>query len=304
MCIRDSYLPNGPDIPIPIDDQVQVVNGPLIYVVTGWNDNRNVRDIQVYDTRTDSWSAATSLPNNQYPAFGASGTLIDNTIYYYGGANGNFFQPRNELRIGVISETNPLEIDWSLAPLANRSTIYRNAATEVEGRPVWIGGATNSYNFDGFAYDGSGGVQPYGQVNFSNPLTNEWIEFAVEVPMDLRSVAEISSFEKIIAGGMKAGQSVTNETLRVDFSGVSDTENLDSESNYFTLYPNPTEAEVTMTISQEVDLQLPVEFRNINGQLVKRITAKGNRIKINLSELQSGMYIISLGEAQRKLIVK
>ncbi len=300
--VNNVYLPNGQDIPIPIDDQVQVVNGPLIYVITGWSNFRNVTDVQVYDTRTDSWSTATSLPNgNQYSAFGASGTVVDNTIYYYGGANGSGFPSSNQLRIGVISETNPLEIEWSIAPAANRSTSYRNAATTAFGNPVWIGGSVTSYNFDGIAYNGSGGVAPSGDIK---QINGGWFEESAEVPMDLRSVAELTGIVKVIAGGIKGGQEVTDETLLIEF-GVTSTKDVDdTNQGGFTVYPNPAEELITITFDDKIDLALPIEIHTSNGQFIEKVATKSRSVEIDLSKLKSGVYIISIGEVQRRLVVK
>jgi|GEM_PF-5619179 len=35
---------------------------------------------------------------------------------------------------------------------------YRMAATSVENEAYWLGGSNNTYNYNGIAYDGSGGV--------------------------------------------------------------------------------------------------------------------------------------------------
>ena len=301
--INNVYLPNGQDLPVPIDDQVQVVNGPLIYVVTGWNNNRNVRNVQVYDTRTDSWSSATSLPNNnEYPAFGASGTIVDNTIYYYGGANGPGFTSRNELRIGVISETDPLDIQWSLAPATNRSTNYRNAATTIFGYPAWIGGSVTSYNFNGIAYNGSGGVAPAGDIK-EQRLTGLWFEEIAEVPMDLRSVAELTGIEKVIAGGMKAGQEVTDETLLIEF-GVTSTKDVDDTNGSFTFHPNPAENQITFTLGERTALNSILEIHNFSGQLISKVTVYNRSFDLDISGLEPGIYLVKIGESQRKLIVK
>ena len=301
--INNVYLPNGQDLPVPIDDQVQVVNGPLIYVVTGWNNNRNVRNVQVYDTRTDSWSSATSLPNNnEYPAFGASGTIVDNTIYYYGGANGPGFPSRNELRIGVISETDPLDIQWSLAPATNRSTNYRNAATTIFGYPAWIGGSVTSYNFNGIAYNGSGGVAPAGDIK-EQRLTGLWFEEIAEVPMDLRSVAELTGIEKVIAGGMKAGQEVTDETLLIEF-GVTSTKDVDDTNGSFTFHPNPAENQITFTLGERTALNSILEIHNFSGQLISKVTVDNRSFDLDISGLEPGIYLVKIGESQRKLIVK
>ncbi len=302
--VNNVYLPNGTDIPIPIDDQVQVVNGPLIYVITGWSNFRNVSDVQVYDTRTDSWSVATSVPANiQYPAFGASGTIVNNTIYYYGGANGTGFTTRNEMRQGVISETDPLDIEWSIVPPAGRETNYRSAATHIEGTPTWIGGAVTSYNFDGIAYNGSGGVEPDNRVKSPSILTDEWIEIEEEIPMDLRSVANIYISDRIIAGGMKSGQEVTDETILISFDLlIFNTEDDENKQQLIKTSPNPVDNFMTITLDREFSLPLTLELKNISGQVVQKIEATSHTFTKELTELEPGVYFLNTGEVGQKFV--
>jgi hypothetical protein len=302
--VNNVYLSNGTDIPIPIDDQVQVVNGPLIYVITGWSNFRNVSDVQVYDTRTDSWSVATSIPANiQYPAFGASGTIVDNTIYYYGGANGSGFTSRNELRQGVISETNPLDIEWSIVPPAGRATNYRSAGTHVAGTPTWIGGAETSYNFDGIAYNGSGGVEPDNTIKSPSILSDEWIETEGELPMDLRSVANINSSDKIIAGGMKSGQQVTDETLLISFDVLMiSTEDDEEKPRLIKINPNLVDDFMTISLDREFSLPLTLELKNISGQVIQKFEATAYTFTKELTELEPGVYFLSAGELGQKFV--
>jgi N-acetylneuraminic acid mutarotase len=84
----NSYLPDGADIPVAIDDQVQAVwRDSLIYVITGWSNSNNVNNVQIYNPSTDTWTTGTPVPNNsQYKVFGGSGTIVGDSIYYIGGA--------------------------------------------------------------------------------------------------------------------------------------------------------------------------------------------------------------------------
>ena len=84
----NTYLLDGAEIPVPIDDHVQAVwRDSLIYVVTGWSNNNNVPDVQIYDPAHDNWLIGTATPNiTQYKMFGASGVIIGDTIYYNGGS--------------------------------------------------------------------------------------------------------------------------------------------------------------------------------------------------------------------------
>jgi len=86
--LTNTWLDNGTPIPVPIDDHVQAVyRDSLIYLITGWSGSglsgTNVPNVQIYNPETDSWSVGTPVPNtNQYKAFGASGTILNDTILF------------------------------------------------------------------------------------------------------------------------------------------------------------------------------------------------------------------------------
>lgn len=215
------YLEDAADIPIPTDDHVQAVwRDQLIYLISGWNNTTNIPNVQVYNPISNSWLQATPVPNDSYQSFGASGTIIGDTIYYFGGATSNQgFDIQNQLRIGTINPDNPTEISWEIMtpnPIING---YRMGATNVNGLPQWIGGSKNTYNFDGIAYDGSGGVPPAKRILFIDPSDFQWQELPdLEIPMDLRGVASILENVKYTAGGMMDNQEVTAAIYKLEWS--------------------------------------------------------------------------------------
>jgi len=215
---KDKFLKDGPDLPTPIDDHVQAVwNDKLIYVASGWSDSLNVNLVQVYGLGKH-WHYATSLPNeDNFKVFGSSGVIIGNNIYFMGGAgnrqNKNF-PIKNALRIGHINPDNPLEIEWE-EKVDDLAAIYRPASIVINGNPHWIGGSDKSYNYNGVAYTGEK-VNPLKQSRYFDIQTGEIkiADFVVPEVMDLRGVAQTSSGEIIIAGGMLKDQAVSNRTFR------------------------------------------------------------------------------------------
>ena len=79
----NTWLPDAAPIPVPIDDQVQVVwKDSLIYVVTGWSNTTNVTDVQIFNPSLNEWLVGTSVPNQQdYRVFGGAGVIIEDTIF-------------------------------------------------------------------------------------------------------------------------------------------------------------------------------------------------------------------------------
>ncbi len=220
----NSYLTNGAAIPTPIDDHVQCVwRDSLIYLVTGWSNTGNVPNVQIYDAELDTWLTGTETPNtNEYKAFGPSGEIIGDTIYYYGGAStGINFPAQKYLRKGVINPENPTEIEWTLLE-DGPTTLYRSAALTYGDYVFWVGGSAVSYNYNGIAYNGSGGVPPLNQIMRYDHTNGNWNhgEGAPYAVMDLRGIAQISPTEWIICGGMETEQYVSRKTYLLTYDPI------------------------------------------------------------------------------------
>jgi len=237
------YLSDGADIPIATDDHVQVVwRDSLIYLITGWSDTENIPNTQIYNPALNSWTQGTSIPDmSSYKSFGASGTIINDTIYYFGGANSSseVFDVQNYLRKGVINPNDPRQISWSISIINPLVTGYRMASTILNGAPCWIGGSNATYNFDGIAYDLSGGVSPSNRILCLSTDNQNWNQFSnIEVPMDLRGIASFPNKISYLAGGMLADQTVTNRIFKLEMD--SSTTLLPSLAiKGFDVYPNP-----------------------------------------------------------------
>jgi hypothetical protein len=218
----NTYLTDGTPIPVPIDDHVQCVyKDSLIYLVTGWSNNGNKPDVQIYNPATDSWQVGTSTPfSNQYVAFGASGDIVGNKIYYNGGAAGSFsFTNRPYLRVGEIDPLDPTLITWSYPDDNPGDAGYRMASMTYEDKIFWVGGAPTAYNYNGIAYNGSGGVDPMSRILMYDTDGLWWDEGIGQAyaQMDLRGVAKVASNKWIICGGMEVNQVVSNRTFLFEF---------------------------------------------------------------------------------------
>lgn len=229
---QNQYLSDGAPIPVPIDDHVQCVyKDSLIFLVTGWSNTGNVPDVQIYNTYTDSWTVGTSVPNNNsYRCFGASGQIIGDTLFYYGGAAGFNFNGQSRLRKGYIDPSNPTSIEWFVKSVPTPN--YRSAAVTTEGVVHWLGGSAVTYNYNGIAYNGSGLVSPSAETYYYLPESGEWgSEAQSEIPMDLRGAAQISPTGFFIAGGITNGGVVSDKLLRLEYVGSLDrSENEHSKS--------------------------------------------------------------------------
>ncbi len=92
-----------------------VTYGQYIYVAGGIDafTSGNYRaDVFVYNTVTDVWSSATSLPS---AVFGGALAITGNTLVYVAGVN-DLGELTSTVYVGTISLTDPTVIDWNVAP--------------------------------------------------------------------------------------------------------------------------------------------------------------------------------------------
>ena len=282
----NTYLPDGAPVPVPIDDQVQAVwRDSLIYVVTGWSQNQNVANVQIYDPAFDQWSAGTSVPNNSnYKAFGASGLILGDTIFYHGGAAGSSFGASSIMRKGVIDPEDPTQIAWSEVGNFTDLKGYRMAVVEMEEQAWWIGGSAVTYNYDGIAYNGSGGVPPLTRIfglSQSEPTPQLYInESQPYGVMDLRGVAKISENEVVICGGMTAGQEVTNRAYKLTYTEPSGLEDLSRPQ--IKLVSNLLQKGDMLSLKEAFDQDLNYHIYDLKGGLLAVIELKAGALLIDL----------------------
>lgn len=289
------FLDDAADLLVATDDHVQAVwRDSLLYVITGWSNSTNIRFIQIYNPNLDTWTNGTFLPNEvSYLSFGASGTFVNDTIYYYGGARSEgSFGIQNGLRKGVINPDDPTEIEWSISiPDANLNG-YRMASTTIGDEVHWIGGSNNTYNFDGIAYDGSGGVPPSNQVISLNTTTNTFTRVLYEdLPMDLRGIANVSGTVKYIAGGMLSNQTVSDKVLKLEWQNESTGADYKPADNLeISIYPNPTSDSINILYQGRGTIESYTLYDS-HGQVIQFGGIKNN---ISVKDLPNGVYHLEL----------
>ncbi len=310
----ESWLADGAAIPVPIDDHVQAVyRDSLIYVVTGWSNTTNVPNVQIYNPALDQWEAGTPVPDdNQFKAFGASGAIVGDTLYYAGGARLGFdFPIAGYLRKGVIDPSDPTQIAWSVAEDSN-AALYRAAASVDLGCPqadnplpnvFWFGGSAVTYNYNGVAYNGSGPVAP---------LQDFWVQSELEgaggdgirlydgfppddLPalMDLRGMIKLPDPQDhyVLLGGMSEGRNVDGRgyLLGAFIVGLPDV-----QAGALDIRPTVTRGPVQIR-PESIVAMAPAELSvvDIHGRVVLRqqVSPPAN---IDLSGQQPGIYHVVL----------
>lgn len=230
--LTDVFETDGASIPFPIDDHVQCVyHDSLIFVVSGWSNTGNVPYVQIYNPLLNQWQAGTNTPGNSFfTAFGASGYILGDTLYYFGGASGASFGARKYMRKGFINPADPTDIQWSQMVDAPGNEGYRSACSGTGNTVFWIGGSSVSYNYNGIAYNGSGGVNPSARILHFNNSVYQYSDETSEPfgVMDLRGIAKLGNNRWIVCGGMDSSQVVTKHTFLLESNSVGiDYRNLD-----------------------------------------------------------------------------
>jgi hypothetical protein len=288
---NNAFLPDGKPIPLAIDDHVQAVwRDSLIYVITGWSNTANVPNVQIYNASNDVWQAGTAVPNNNtYKSFGATGVILGDTIFYFGGASmGSSFPAQNVLRKGVINPLNPTEITWSSVVF---TPIYRGISTIMDKTIFVIGGSSTTYNYDGIAYNNTGGVATLGKLTSLNLLNNRTSEQILPIlPMDLRGIAVLNDSVRYIIGGMESSQKVSRKILKLTWQAT--TTSTKGTPQYilrktFKLYPNPASDTLFIEKDERGIADFELRLFSADGRMVALYK---NPEKLSLKSFGKGIY--------------
>lgn len=296
----NTYLADGANIPVAIDDQVQAVwRDSLIYVITGWSNTGNVSAVQIYNPSSDNWQAGTSVGNNNtFRSFGASGAIVGDTIYYFGGASmAGSFNVQTYFRRGIINPANPSQITWSSFTWMGLNG-YRMAATTALGKVFWLGGSNVTYNYNGISYNGTGGVSPnHRSLSYDRSDHSFEVEFGYNFPMDLRGIGNVSDTVKYLVGGMEMGQTVSHETLRLNLNTDSVIMSVPivpiQETINFSLSPNPATERILIQTEVE-DSDLEYQLMTTSGVCLRKGILTKTKTSLDVSDLVGGVYFLQL----------
>lgn len=285
----DTFEINGSPLPIPVHDHVQSVwRDSLIYIISGFSNTQTVPDVQIYNPSFDSWTIGTATPNNpQHKSFGASGYILNDTIYYFGGANQDpTIQTVNYFRKGVIDKDNPSQINWSIIYSNLGDPVYRGACSGHNQTLFWIGGSKQAYSYNALEYYTSNVVYPNHRVleydMKKNIYTNSYISpYHV---MDLKGIAKLGGGNWIITGGIDSLQQASNRTFLLHNTTLSDIEKA-KVPPYFKV--NET-ADYYIVITENVG---KIVVYDITGRVIYKSNKHLADLYIPKSELSSGMQL-------------
>lgn len=212
----NAYIQLAP-VPVEVDDTLAAVYAErYIVLVSGWHGpiHDNVNDVQVYDTRADSWSSATPMPGRAL--FGHSGGITGETILVMDGVarGADGYEISDSVHVGRIDPSDPTRIEWETRQAHEGRPTYRAACstTGVNDGALYIYGGTDTpYNISGTGYNGEV-CEPLDQLLVFDPesgrvrasATPGWITPS----MDHRGLVPLGDGRWMAVGGMTApGQS-------------------------------------------------------------------------------------------------
>jgi len=260
------------------------INGK-VYMGLGGGSGENLGDWWEYDIETDSWQEKASFPgpNRHHPYQFGIGDYV-----YVGLGHGNDIY--NDLY-----RYDPATDSWT-----------EMASLPGEAR---VAGTQFSHNGKGYVLSGEGddhGPMETGEFWMYDPSINDW-ELLTEHPGTSRwaPASFIIDDEIYLINGMVRDfsnsnflyQDVTYKFTLDASSSISETENSEVK-----VYPNPTQNLLTVELAGAE--HSTVSLLNSLGQSVLELTEKEQRedkVILNLSSLETGLYYLKVGEFTTKV---
>lgn len=221
----DTLEVNANPIPIPVENAVSSVwKDSLILVVSGKSSDSITSAVQVFNPSFNAWQQATPVPDELgFKVEGASGFILGDTIFYYGGSRGTILPNiSNSLIRGEINPDDPLDISWSRVPNFTILPSYRSICSGHADKLFWLGGSTVGHDFKGNNSSLQNPIMPNTRMINLNLSQNSNQVQDFEIPfakMSTNTAAKLGGGNWLVGGGLDSLQQATNVVyLMTNFS--------------------------------------------------------------------------------------
>ncbi len=192
-------------MPTAVTDALVLKSGELVYVIGGNNGNFDTTTgssqstVQIYNSKTDSYSTGTALP---YGVAMAAGGLANNKIIVAGGWDTQ--NAIDSVLLGAINVSDPTQIAWTVSPKKYPAGAIARAAAYVEG----VSGPNPGVAFTGGLIDAA---DPTGKTYVYDFNTDLWHNAPdLSVPRSNMKAAGKGSREVYVVAGYNGSSGVGN----------------------------------------------------------------------------------------------
>src|SRR5574343_246126 len=288
-------IPDLPDLNGKIAAAASTVKNK-VYIIGGYHVAANGSEtssnkVHIYDPEMNTYlpdGEVTILPIDDH----VQAVWRDSLIYVLGGASTAMnFPAQSFLRKGIIDPLNPSAITWT-QPITIQPQYRGVTTTDGSSGLYFLGGSGTTYNYNGIAYNGSGGVNPledYYFLDAQQPVN--WFSDQITLPMDLRGNGEYSAGVKYLAGGMESNQLVSNKTLKIEINSILGNSEFKSD-NIIAIYPNPFSDELFVYATNADPTEFHFHLFSVDGKDL----FEGDLADLNkqLRALNQGNYILKI----------
>jgi N-acetylneuraminic acid mutarotase len=246
--------------------------GNKAYIVGGRTEEPVFTDeVWEYDMTTDIWTQKTNFPyGNKWRLTGTSNDTSGYIIFGFDDALGYS---------GDLYEYNPSSDTWSI--LTSFQDEARNYASieYINNQLIVLFGMDSTNQF-------------YNDVHLYDLSTDQW-ETGPALPGLPRRGGQVFSkgLDLFYTTGLLNTPERTNETwlLKNPTSNLSEL-----EFEEFSVYPIPTSNLLNIKCLSCKDKQLVIKINSVLGQQISTYNINGNQTQLNVSELSSGIYLMTI----------
>ena len=238
-----------------------------VYVGAGGSASGNLNDWWEYDIATQVWDQKANIPGARHHPY----QFVINGEIYVG--NGH---------LSTWYKYDAMNDSWSsVATLTAR-----------------VAGAQFSYNGKGYALSGTDVNHnrfATGEFWEYDPIANNWTALPPHSGFSRFAPAQflIDDYIYILGGYNRINSSLTPVTTmeRYGLNGVAGTDKTVSNKVVGSIYPNPADNEIVITLNKELTDKAIVNIYSLSGQLTLNTKYQPN---IDISSLEVGLYIIDV----------